>query len=375
MKKTFTILLLTGLLCTLVWQINSVEPAQAAVINSEYMQEIPLNATHFPDETFRQYVSHALDINKDGVLSREEREDIYYMDFSVEGPNKSSYWYEEDMNDGSLYSFAPEIERKDDYKISSKDKKTFISNFSSDNAIMDVKGVEYFFNLEEVRIAKYETIRGSFKNNVNLKKIWIRSSKAGEVSYDKVNSEFPLSQLTYFHLDNIGIKGDEIKPEKMPRLEVMRIVLPDGTNQKLKKLNLSKNKKLKDLELGNIVPPTLNLKNNTKLKSVKVYTGKSIRKEKARYTYYQLKKNMSCKIQFPKKNNISTLYYLVDNTSLDIRNLTNLENIQTLKKVKMKAKSSWIRKTFNKNNWGCIVSKDGVYQKKIKASKKKTTII
>ena len=138
---------------------------------------------------------------------------------------------------------------------------------------------------------------------------------------------------------------------------------------------LSKNKKLKDLEQGNIVPPTLNLKNNTKLKSVKVYTGKSIRKEKARYTYYQLKKNMSCKIQFPKKNNISTLYYLVDNTSLDIRNLTNLENIQTLKKVKMKAKSSWIRKTFNKNNWGCIVSKDGVYQKKIKASKKKTTII
>lgn len=208
-----------------------------------------------------------------------------------------------------------------------------------------------------------------------MKKIWIRSSKAGEVSYDKVNSEFPLSQLTYFHLDNIGIKGDEIKPEKMPRLEVMRIVLPDGTNQKLKKLNLSKNKKLKDLELGNIVPPTLNLKNNTKLKSVKVYTGKSIRKEKARYTYYQPKKNMSCKIQFPKKNNISTLYYLVDNTSLDIRNLTNLENIQTLKKVKMKAKSSWIRKNFNKNNWGCIVSKDGVYQKKIKASKKKTTII
>ena len=46
--------------------------------------------------------------------------------------------------------------------------------------------------------------------------------------------------------------------EKMPRLEVMRIVLPDGTNQKLKKLNLSKNKKLKDLEQGNIVPPTLN---------------------------------------------------------------------------------------------------------------------
>ena len=67
MKKTFTKLLLTGLLCTLVWQINSVEQAQAVVVNSEYMQEIPLNATHFPDETFRQYVSHALDINKDGV--------------------------------------------------------------------------------------------------------------------------------------------------------------------------------------------------------------------------------------------------------------------------------------------------------------------
>ena len=59
----------------------------------------------------------------------------------------------------------------------------------------------------------------------------------------------------------------------------------------------------------------------------------------------------------------------MDNTSLDIRNLTNLENIQTLKKVKMKAKSSWIRKNVNNNNWDCIVSKDGVYQNIFKVKK------
>ncbi len=93
------------------------------------------------------------------------------------------------------------------------------------------------------------------------------------------------------------------------------------------------------------------------------------------YYYYQPKKKVSCKIRFPKKNNIATLYYFVDNTSLDVRNLTKLEDLHTLKTTRIKAKSSWVRKTFNKKNWACVFVKNGINQKKVKASKKKVTTL
>ena len=106
-----------------------------------------------------------------------------------------------------------------------------------------------------------------------------------------------------------------------------------------------------------------------------MYTGKLKCEKKSRYYYYQPKKKVSCKIRFPKKNNIATLYYFVDNTSLDVRNLTKLEDLHTIKTTRIKAKSSWVRKTFNKKNWACVFVKNGIIQKKVKASKKKVTIL
>ena len=43
--------------------------------------------------------------------------------------------------------------------------------------------------------------------------------------------------------------------------------------------------------------------------------------------------------------------------------------------VEIPAKSSWVRKTFNKKNWACVFVKNGINRKKVKASKKKVTIL
>ena len=85
---------------------------------------------------------------------------------------------------------------------------------------------------------------------------------------------------------------------------------------------------------------------------------------------------MKCKITFAKKNNIQTLYYFTADKTIDISRLSKLEDFQTLKSVKAKVKSSWIRKTFKKKKWGCAVVKSGKFINKIKAGKKKkyTTI-
>lgn len=71
------------------------------------------------------------------------------------------------------------------------------------------------------------------------------------------------------------------------------------------------------------------------------------------------------------KNNIQTLYYFTVDKTIDISRLSKLEVFQTLKSVKAKVKSSWIRKTFRKNKWGCAIVKSGKFIKKIKAGKKK----
>lgn len=103
-----------------------------------------------------------------------------------------------------------------------------------------------------------------------------------------------------------NIYANELNVDEIAGLQVLRVILPDGSGRRLPTLNLSKNIKLKELELKNIMPAKLDLRKNTKLKSVKV-----------------------------------------------------------------KVKSSWIRKTFRKNKWGCAIVKSGKFIKKIKAGKKK----
>ena len=109
---------------------------------------------------------------------------------------------------------------------------------------------------------------------------------------------------SYMHLENIY--ANELNVDEIAGLQVLRVILPDGSGRRLSALNLYKNVKLKALELKNIMPAKLDLRKNTKLKSVKV-----------------------------------------------------------------KVKSSWIRKTFRKNKWGCAIVKSGKFIKKIKAGKKK----
>ena len=171
-----------------------------------------------------------------------------------------------------------------------------------------------------------------------------------ETALDKKTSADGVLNISYSDMTGRKIAGDWCYYLPTDFTKAKTIILPEGTNQTMKALDLSKHKALKDIELANITPASLDLRKNTKLTSVKVYTGKLKCEKKSRYYYYQPKKKVSCKIRFPKKNNIATLYYFVDNTRLDVRNLTKLEDLHTLKTTRIKAKSSWVRKTFNKKN-------------------------
>ncbi len=369
MKKVIVKIVMGLFMCIAALNMNSKKGIEAkAEVKSEYMQNVPLDAVSFPDEMFREKLKIYVDENKDGILSRDERGKIYYLYLNNCPNGVWETWYQ-DME-------CTYADKEEDYLVRDKTKCALNLDFNYDEKnpqraladhTIDVRGIEYFFNLQEVRINKYELLTGSFKNNANLKKIWVGCSKKGQKGYGNIKADFPVSQLAYMHLENIT--ADTLNVEEIPNLQILRVILPEGSNQRLTAFNLSKNTKLKELELANIIPGKLDLRKNRKIESVKVYSGKG--KRGKNYYYYLPEKNQKCKIVFPKKNQVRTFWYFTADKSIDLTRLTKLEDFHTLKSVKAKAKSSWIRKTFTKKKWGCAIVKSGKFIKKIKANKKK----
>lgn len=355
-----------------------------AEVKSEYEQDIALDETHFPDVQLRKQLARSVDINKDGILSVGEREKIHYLWInSGYSSSMHKYWYTDMKCMEAEYV-------QDEYVVYPKNKCALVlchcdieGNQLVPEKSLNLTGIEYFFNLEEVRINKYELVSGFFQNNINLKKIWVGCTESGQKSYENIREDFPVSQQTYLHLKNISV--DTLNVEKMPNLQVLRIFLPEGSNRRLATLNLSKNAKLRELELANIMPGKLDLRKNPKISSVKVYSGKckngqgygatldedAEQRSAGGYRYYLPEKNQKCKVVFPKKNSVKTFYYFTGDNKIDITRLTKLEDFQTLKTTKARVKSEWIRRTFTKKNWGCAIVKSGKFLKKIKAEKKK----
>lgn len=398
MKKTilkivFVFILFTGALYIkekLFSNGRSLTVGVQAEAKPEYMQDVPLDEAHFPDERLRKQLGDSVDENRDGILSRVEREKIYYLKVGFFS-SLTRGWYSDmkymevgyDQDDHIVYE-------KNKYVLELRyEYQEGISKFgklADPEKTLDLKGIEYFFNIQEARIHKYELLTGSFKNNVNLKKIWVECSALGDKSYVTVQDDFPVSQLTYMHLENIA--ADTLDVRGMADLQVMRVILPDGSSRRLPALDLSKNTKLKELELGNIMPGRLDLRKNRKLESVKVYSGERKTGQKyggvlrvddydEEYTeyewfqYYIPKQNQTCRVTFAKKNKIKTFHYFTGDKKIDLTRLTKLEDFQSLKATKAKVKSDWVRRTFTKKKWGCAVVKSGKFMKKVKAAKKK----
>ncbi len=381
MKKIMTSIVVGLLLCIALLYWNPVFRIDVkAEVKEEYLQDVPLDVVHFPDEQFRKKLGYYIDKNKDGILSRLEREKIFYLDLNSYTNGVARTWVSDmkymtvgNYNESKLVDERTRYSLKLNFKFNEE-------NYSVSNAdkVVDLTGIEYFYNLREVKTDRYDLITGSFQNNSYLTKIWIGCPELGDKNYETIRRDFPVSQLTYMHLENII--ADTLNVEKIPGLQVLRVILPDESNRRLVELNLSKNKKLKELEFGNILPDELDLSRNTKLTSVKVYSGRrrtgekrglDIEEKAKLFEFFLPEKDQKCSIKFAKKNAVKTFYYFTADKAIDITRLSKLEDFHTLKYVKVKVRSSWIRKTFTKRKWGCSIVKNGKFLTKVKARKKK----
>ncbi len=270
-----TFIVIGFLLCIALLYWDPVSGMDVKVeVKEEYLQDVPLDVVHFPDEQLRKKLGYYIDKNKDGILSRLEREKIFYLDLNsyMNGVDRTwvsdmKYMTAGNYDESKLVNERTRHSLKFNFKVNEE-------NYGVNNAdmVVDLTGIEYFYNLREVKTDRYDLITGSFQNNPYLTKIWIGCLELGDKNYETIRRDFPVSQLTYMHLENII--ADTLDVEKIPGLQVLRVILPDESNRRLPELNLSKNKKLKELELGNILPDELDFRKNPRLKSVKVYTGR-----------------------------------------------------------------------------------------------------
>ena len=101
------------------------------------------NEAHFPDENFRKNVENSLDVNKDGILSKAEREDVYYAEIGGVG-YKDTWWYTDMKFSEHWYGYAPGISvTPDEGRVKSASKKTFsvsLTDFSTGRPaeVMDI---------------------------------------------------------------------------------------------------------------------------------------------------------------------------------------------------------------------------------------------
>ncbi|MBO5174088.1 MAG: hypothetical protein J6B84_03010, partial [Eubacterium sp.] len=91
MKKSI-MMLLGGLAVVSAIAISKPSMAEAAQTEAKYMEDVLIDEAHFPDENFRKNVENFLDVNKDGILSKAEREDVYYAEIGGVG-YKDTWWY------------------------------------------------------------------------------------------------------------------------------------------------------------------------------------------------------------------------------------------------------------------------------------------
>ena len=117
----------------------AVRPAMWVALNPEAVPTpmpaisgVPLDAEHFPDEGFRQYLYLYADTNQDSVLSQEEREAVTRI--------RNDHWdydRDDDWNEANIDT-EPDIEESDKFYYAGK--------------IQSLQGIEYFPNLYEIQL-------------------------------------------------------------------------------------------------------------------------------------------------------------------------------------------------------------------------------
>ncbi len=187
-------------------------------VNAEEAAGIAVDAAHFPDANFREYVSTVIDLNHNGSLSVEERNKVTEIDVGYYSGKMGVY-----------------------------------DNF---RGICSLKGIQYFPELKYLYCANNYLTELDVTKNTKLVCLQCESNNIRTLNVTK-NTQLKTLYMSFNRIAGINLT-------KNTKLEYF------GANQNyISTLDLSKNKELKYLNVGENCLAKLNLSNLSKLEELR----------------------------------------------------------------------------------------------------------
>ena len=226
-RMSFFVLFLAFLLPCFVTTLALVLPAVSqAAVRSDGSVEV--SEENFPDERFRALAVY-LDVNRDNVLSLEERSVlrslmISYKGVSDELPGQPYSW---------VYLVRSSRKTKTDPEYANPGDLVLRWEGNERSKSLCVRGIEYFSELRDYWVYGYMHTEGSLRGNSKLAEVCLSTSgsentEENEKLYrmedcSRIENDFPVEQLTSFN-----IRGDfQFKrfslPAKFQRFQVDRM--------------------------------------------------------------------------------------------------------------------------------------------------------
>lgn len=328
MKK---IRLISGILCACL-----IVGIGMKSVSAEEHGSVAINEQNFPDAKFRKLVKgNMFNTEQDDILTEEEIQNATVLVISTENTIEPGDW--------------------------------------------DITGIEKLENLKSVVLrllgvqkGKQITgrdIKGTFRNNAELTQI-VLDAEGRIITQDKIEGLFPMDQIKELSIENADIQ--KLSLSKAANLENLTIKNCDH----LEKLDVKGAKRLKKLTVENTSVKRLDLTKNVKLREVSVQFGLScvltdLKTGKAgKIPFFKWCKK-SCKIQFPKKNEIIKLNYFTTDKGIDLSKCKKLKEIHISKNTRIKVQSQW----YKTNKKRLVVYAEGIRQAKLNAKKSKNTTL
>lgn len=328
MKK---IRLISGILCACLIVGISMKS-----VSAEEHGSVAINEQNFPDSKIRNMIKEDMfNKNHDDVLTWEEIQNAKALVISTENTMEPGDW--DVTGIGKLQNLNRVILR--------------LEGMQKGNEIIE------------------RDIKGTFRNNAKLTQV-VLDAGGRKISQSKIEQLLPLDQIKELSIENADIQ--KLSLSKDANLENLTIKNCDH----LEKLDVKGAKRLKKLTVENTSVKRLDLTKNVKLREVSVQFGLScvltdLKTGKAgKIPFFKWCKK-SCKLQFPKKNEIIKLNYFTTDKGIDLSKCKKLKEIHISKNTRIKVQSQW----YKTNKKRLVVYAEGIRQAKLNAKKSKNTTL
>ena len=294
--------------------------------------EIPISETVFPDETFRRYISEYFDIDQNDVLSRSEVDNIKNISVSSMGITNLKgieYFYNLEMllcvhNELTNLDVSKNLALK---RLQCSNNKLSVLNVRNNTALTYLDC--YLNQITELDISQNTALTSLGCHFNNLKSLDISNNEKLTFLCCSFNELTELDVSYNKDLTNLQCGGNSISSLDVKN-NMMLSGLFCGSNN-ISILDISKNAQLVELDCSDNPLVTICLTNNVKLRSLRCYdnhfTNLDI-SQNTDLTYLECTGNQLTNLDLS-KNTALTWVYCYDNqlTHLDVSNNTKLERL------------------------------------------------